>query len=405
MDSGLSHILVLGLLMATGLTAGVLVSRFGLPRVTAYVGAGVIYSPSLLGGYLGINVEAWSEPVTTSALGIIAYLIGGSITIPQMRRMGKPIMGSATGGALGATLLVALAMFFVTPELGENTALKFALALGAIAATTDPAAVVAVTHQYRARGPVTSTLMGVVAVDDVIGIIIFSLMLMLTTGASLALSYEAALIEIFGSLLLGGILGLLLAIAGSHVRQGGLRLPIILATIFLAMGLSEFWHLSPLLTAMMLGFTARWRLRAAGDRLFAPVDYLEEMVFVLFFTIAGTHFDLHIFYSYFGLILIYFLARFLGKMLGAFVGASLAKASKQVRYWQGPALTPQAGVAVGLALTLVNQPGFEEIGGILINIVVAATILNEFFGPLAVRFALFKAGEIDIKTKRRKVKP
>lgn len=405
MDSGLSHILVLGLLMATGLTAGILVSRFGLPRVTAYVGAGVIYSPSLLGGYLGINVEAWSEPVTTAALGIIAYLIGGSITIPQMRRMGKPIMGSATGGALGATLLVALAIFFVTPGLDENTALQFALALGAIAATTDPAAVVAVTHQYRARGPVTSTLMGVVAVDDVIGIIIFSLMLMLTTGASLALSYEAALIEIFGSLLLGGILGLLLAIAGHHVRQGGLRLPIILATIFLAMGLSEFWHLSPLLTAMMLGFTARWRLRAAGDRLFAPLDYSEEMVFVIFFTIAGTHFDLHVFYSYFGLILIYFLARFLGKVIGAFVGASLAKASQQVRYWQGPALTPQAGVAVGLALTLAHQPGFDEIGGILINIVIAATILNEFFGPLAVRFALFKAGEIDIKIKRRKVKP
>jgi Kef-type K+ transport system membrane component KefB len=368
MDSGLSHILVLGLLMATGLTAGVLVSRFGLP------------------------------------LGIIAYLIGGSITIPQMRRMGTIIFSSALGGAIGAVLIVVAAIFPFAPEIGESGPLMFTLALGAIASTTAPAATIAVLHQYRARGPLSSTLLGVVAVDDIIGIIIFSLMLMLTTGASLALSYEAALIEIFGSLLLGGILGLLLAIAGRHVRQGGLRLPIILASIFLAMGLSEFWHLSPLLTAMMLGFTARWRLRAAGDRLFAPVDYFEEMVFVIFFTIAGTHFDLHVFYSYFGLILIYFLARFLGKVIGTYVGASLTKAPKQVRYWQGLALTPQAGVAVGLALTLLHQPGFEEIGGILINIVVAATILNEFFGPLAIRFALFKAGEIDIETKRRKVK-
>ena len=405
MDSGLSHILVLGLLMATGLTAGILVSRFGLPRVTAYVGAGVIYSPSLLGGYLGINVEAWSEPVTTAALGIIAYLIGGSITIPQMRRMGKIIFGSALGGALGAVLIVIAAIFPFAPEIGGSSPLQFTLALGAIASTTAPAATIAVLHQYRAHGPLSSTLLGVVAIDDIIGIIIFSLMLMLTSGASLALSYEAALIEIFGSLLLGGILVLLLAIAGRHVRQGGLRLPIILATIFLAMGLSEFWDLSPLLTAMMLGFTARWRLRAAGDRLFAPVDYFEEMVFVIFFTIAGTHFDLHVFYSYFGLILIYFLARFIGKVIGTFVGATLAKAPKQVRYWQGPALTPQAGVAVGLALTLTHHPGFEEISGILINIVVSATILNEFFGPLAVRFALFKAGEIDIETKRRKVKP
>jgi Kef-type K+ transport system membrane component KefB len=404
MENGLSPILVLGLLMVTGLTAGVLVSRLGLPRVTAYVSAGIIYSPALLGDYLAIDVTQWSEPVTTAALGIIAYLIGGSITVPQLRRMGKVILGSALGGALGATLVVIVAIFPFAPEIGETDPLLFTLALGAIASTTAPAATIAVLHQYRARGPLSSTLLGVVAVDDIIGIIIFSLMLVAATGASLTSSYEAALIEIFGSLLLGGILGLLLTIAGRHVRQGGLRLPIILAAIFIAMGFADYWHLSPLLTAMMLGFTARWRLGAAGDRLFAPVDYFEEMVFVVFFTIAGTHFDLHVFYSYFGLILIYFLARFVGKVAGAFTGASLAKAPREVRYWQGPALTPQAGVAVGLALTLMHQPGFEEIGGILINIIVASTILNEFFGPIAVRFALFKAGEIDIEAKRRKVK-
>lgn len=405
MDSGLPPIMVLGLLMTTGLTAGILASRFGLPRVTAYVSAGVLFSPTLLGNHLGIGIEAWSEPVTTAALGIIAYLIGGSITIPQMRRMGRSILGSATGGALGATLAVFLPMLLLAPEMGEQGGFKLALALGAIAATTDPAAVIAVTHQYRARGPVTSTLMGVVAIDDIIGIIIFSLMLTLAMGDIQGFGLESALTEILGSLLLGGILGLLLAIAGRHVHQGSLRLPVILACIFLAIGLAEHWHLSPLMSAMMLGFTARWHLHAAGDRLFAPIDYFEEMVFVIFFTLAGAHFDLHIFYSYFGLILIYFVTRFLGKSAGAFIGASLAGAPKAVRYWQGPALAPQAGVAVGLALALTHQPGFEEIGGILINIIIAATVLNEFFGPLAVRFALYKAGEINIKTRRRKVKP
>lgn len=398
MEDGFSPILILGLLMTTGLAAGVMVSRLGLPRVTAYVTAGIIYSPSLLGRYLDIDIAAWSEVVTLAALGIIAYLIGGSITIPQMRRMGRQILGSATGEALGATLVVALVIFLLAPVLGAQQATGLALALGAIAATTDPAAALAVMHQFRTRGPVTSTLIGVVAVDDAIGIIIFSVILTLTTGSGIA----SALIEIGLSLLLGTVLGFVLTATGRQVRQGSLRLPIILAAIFTVIGLSQLWHLSPLLSAMALGFTARWRLHAAGDRLFAPIEYFEEMVFVIFFTLAGAHFDLSLFFNYFGLILVYFAARFLGKVCGAFTGTTLAGAPTVVRHWLGPALVPQAGVAVGLALALGHQPAFEHISQILINIVVATTVLNEFFGPFAVRFALFKAGELDSHTKAKR---
>ena len=394
------HILILGLLMLTGLMAGRFATRFGLPRIVAYVAAGVLFSPALLGDLLGISVRDWAEPITIGALGIIAYLIGGSITIPQIRRMGKSIFSCALGGALGATLVVTIIIFPFIPEMGDTDAVKLALALGAIASTTAPAATIAVLHQYRANGPLSSTLLGVVAMDDVLGIIIFSLMLAFAAGESLNTSLGPAFIEITGSLLVGGILGALLAFTGRRIHQGGLRLPLILSNVFLAVGLADALHLSPLLAAMTLGFVTRWLMKAGADRLFAPIDYFEEMVFVIFFTLAGAQFEAELFVSHLGLVVVYFWARIFGKVTGATLGAKLGGAPLPVQRWLGMALLPQAGIAIGLALALGHHPAFNEISHILINIILAATLFNEILGPIAVRFALVKAGELGAKRRK-----
>jgi len=397
MENNIPHILILGLLMLTGLMAGRFATRFGLPHIVAYVAAGVLFSPALLGNTLGISVSNWSEPITMGALGIIAYLIGGSITIPQMRRMGKSIFSCAAGGALGAVLVVTVIIFPFAPEVGKSGAFQLALALGAIASTTAPAATIAVLHQYRAHGPLSSTLLGVVAVDDVLGIIIFSLMLAFAAGESLSSSLGPAFIEIIGSLLIGGILGILLAFAGRRIHQGGLRLPLILSNVFLVIGLADALHLSPLLSAMTLGFATRWLMKAGADRLFAPIDYFEEMVFVIFFTMAGAQFEANVFMNHFGLVLVYFFARVVGKVAGATLGAKFGKAPPSVQRYLGIAMLPQAGIAIGLALALGHHPAFSEISHILINVILAATLLNEVLGPIAVRFALIKAGELGIK--------
>jgi Kef-type K+ transport system membrane component KefB len=170
----------------------------------------------------------------------------------------------------------------------------------------------------------------------------------------------------------------------------------------LVVGLAETWALSPLLATMAMGFTSRNLLRTGGDRLFAPIEYLEEMVFILFFTLAGVHFDLGVFFTHMDLIMTYFLARIVGKVVGAAIGAGLSGAPVMVTRWLGLALIPQAGVAVGLALTLGHQPAYHEISLLMVNVILATTLLYELLGPLAARFALGKAGELGVKRERKR---
>jgi Kef-type K+ transport system membrane component KefB len=151
---------------------------------------------------------------------------------------------------------------------------------------------------------------------------------------------------------------------------------------------------------MTLGFASRHFLGTAGDRLLAPVEFLEEMVFVVFFTVAGAHFQAGVFLGFLDVILIYLVARLAGKLGGAFVGARLGGAPPQVARWIGLGLAPQAGVAVGLALSLGQYPAFQAASLAVVNIVLGTTLLYELLGPLAVRFALARAGELGPERRR-----
>ena len=182
MDSLSLITLYLGILMLSGLFFGLIASRLGLPRVAAYVIAGMIFSPDLLGSTLNLKVGHWAEPLATVALGIIAYLIGGSITAKQIQQMGKTVLGTALSESFGAVLFVFCSMMLLASDKAGITTFQMALAFAAIAASTAPAGTIAVLHQYRASGPVSSVLLGVVALDDALGIVVFSLVLVVITG-------------------------------------------------------------------------------------------------------------------------------------------------------------------------------------------------------------------------------
>lgn len=393
----------LGLMLLTGLIFALAFSRFGLPRVAAYVLAGMIFSKDILGRYMEIGLGLWAEPLTLSALGIIAYLIGGSITIKQLRRIGKIIIGSALCESFGAVLFVFAALLTLSGGIAGVPALHVALAFAAISATTAPAGTVAVLHQYRARGLFATTLLGIVALDDAIGIILFSLMVVVTASVSLTASLGSALVEIAGAVVLGGAAGKIMHFFSKWIHEYELRLPIIIGGILFVIGLSELWNVSPLLAAMSMGFFTRLFVGASADRLFTPVDRLEELVFIIFFTLAGAHFDSHVFLHNISFIIIYFFARIAGKMTGASLGAWLSGAPAPVVRWLGFGLIPQAGVAVGLAITLSHQPAFREISTLIINVILATTLLYEMLGPLCVRLALSRVGERGEKRERRKL--
>jgi Kef-type K+ transport system membrane component KefB len=397
-------ILNLGLLLLSGLFLSLVLSSFNLPapRVAAYVLAGMIFSPGLLGKFVGIGVGNWDKPLTTGALGVIAYLIGGSLTIKQIKRIGKIIIGTTLGQSFGTIIIVFIAMLMFVPDIPGISSFQLSLALAVIASTTAPAGTVAILHQYRVRGSFAKILLGVVALDDALGIILFSLMVVVTAGQSLTMNLGLALIEVFGALMLGAIAGKLLTLLGKHFKESGLRLPIILGMILLVLGVSEISHLSPLLATMSLGFFSRYFMGAAGGRVFAPVDYIEELVFIVFFTVAGAHFEYRIFLEHFDLILIYFFGRIGGKLIGSFLGAKFSKAPEPIIRWLGFGLIPQAGVAVGLALTLSQMPAFQKIGPVIVNVVLATTLLYEILGPLAVKFSINRAGELGIKRKKSK---
>lgn len=390
-------ILIIGVLLLSGLLLGALMLRIGLPLVVGYVLAGICFSPGLLGGVFDIQVVEWSGDLTTIALGIIAYIIGGSVTIPQLRRMGRLILSAAVGESLGAVLLVFLAVFMLNPEINGVPGWKLALVLGALAASTAPAATVAVLHQYRAKGPLTTVLLGAVALDDALGIIIFSLAMVIVVDQSMTEGIGVALWEIAGAILWGGAMGFVLAWVGRQVKTDGLRLSLIIAAILVVVGLAQLWQLAYLLAAITLGFSARYFLRTGGDRLLSPVEFIEELVFLIFFTLAGAHFQISVFYEHLDLILIYFFARLLGKMLGAGVGAKVAGAPPQVVRWLGWGLMPQAGIAIGLALLIGQASGSAELSTVIVNVILATTLLYELTGPLALRYALFKANELGEK--------
>ncbi|RKZ81325.1 MAG: hypothetical protein DRQ35_00365, partial [Gammaproteobacteria bacterium] len=272
-----SPLLMLGLLLVTALLMSLLASRFNIPRIAAYAVAGLLWSEDLLGGALGLDMTEWSQALTQISLAIIAYTIGGSITIEQLRRLGKTITFCTVGESFGAVLLVGLAVYLYQQDW------VMALVLGVLAATTAPAATVAVIHQYRSKGPLTTSLLGVVALDDILGLVLFSLMMVVITGLNLGDAIVTSGVEIFGGIGLGIVIGFLLAFFGKKIRNQSFLLPMVLSALLLSQGLAEWWNVAPLLTAITIGFSARFVYKSAGERLFAPAEYLEELVFIIFF--------------------------------------------------------------------------------------------------------------------------
>ena len=332
----------LGLLLLTGLGCGYVASRYNLPMVAAYVIAGMIFSPDLLGRVKWIEIGDWAAPLTTTALGVIAYQIGGSITLKQLRRSGKVIFSAAIGESLGAVLCVFAAFRLFIPDAYPLSGVQLALVFAAIAAITASAGTIAILHRNRARGPVSNTLLGGVALDDAIGIILFSLMMVVMVGESLTLSLGVALLQIVGAFGLGLLVGHMLCQFGKRFHQGGFLLPVVLGYILLTLGLAEIFGFSPLLATMALGFFSRYFSRVAGGRMFIQVQYFEELVFLIFFTMAGAHFEIIVFVGHLDLLLLYFWARIMGKIGRAALGSALGVASQPVVHWLGFGLVPQA---------------------------------------------------------------
>ena len=406
------HILILGVVLALGYVGGVAAVRVGLPKVTGYLLAGVILSPEISRAIPDDFLQD-TRLATDLALAFITFEVGGTLHWPRVKQLGRSIAWVTLFESEFAFLAVAAGTALLgwsiggfSGGIGPAEVLPFALVLGALGSPTDPSATLAVSHEYRAAGPVTDTVMGVAALDDVLGIVNFSIAiavaeLLLRHGGSLdAGDVLAPALQISAALAIGVGGGLLLTLATRFVpRDGdGALIVVVLAGLCLVFGVLQALSWDPLLGTMAMGCTAV-NLSRRREQIFALLQrYTEELVFVLFFTLSGMRLSLSTLWGSAGLIVAFVLLRATGKLLGTRLGARLGRAAPAVGRYAGYGLLPQGGIVIGLALSATSEPGFGVLAPTLFGIVIGATVIHEFVGPVLARSALRRAGEIPTRT-------
>lgn len=387
----ISIVMYIAIVLIVGLVFGQLATLLKMPNVTGYLIGGLIVGPSLLNG-LTLDVLEHFEIVSEVALAFIAFTIGLSFKRSYFKRVGfQPVVIAAFEATL-AVVIVTGGLLLIGVDL------PFAIVLGAIAAATAPAATIMVIKEFKAEGPVTETLLSVVALDDAFALILFGFASTIAKSLievegefSLFLSILNPFINIIYALLVGAVLGFLMKWPLKYFRTSSNRLIILIIFVFLASGLSSMFGISELLTTMIMGAVLT-NVSSSATSMSDLSDRITSPIFVMFFVIAGAELNLAIVPTV-GLIgIVYITLRVVGKMLGVYLGAKLTHAPETVSRYLGATLIPQAGVAIGL--TAVAQSVVPMYAPQIRVVVLSATLVYELVGPLITKMALTKAGEI-----------
>lgn len=379
----------LGLMIFVGMALGRLVKKIKLPNVTGYLLAGLLLGPSIL-GLLSEEFLSGITVISDAALGFIAFSIGNEFKISYFKRVGATPIIIACLESFFAVAFVTVALMLA----GCST--TFSLVLGSIAAATAPAATIMVIKQYKAKGPVTETLLSVVAIDDATALIMYSISIAAATALSggNATVKELVLkpvIEIGGALVVGAILGFLFLLPMKAFKKDGNRLSLIIAFIFVGLGLSQLCGFSSLLLCMAMGAVVA-NFSPDVNQIMKLSDRITPPIFMLFFVASGADLKLSVLPAV-GLVgVIYIVVRVIGKMFGASLGAIVSKADKNIRKYLGPALVPQAGVAIGLSLAASSV--VPEHASEIRTVILCGTLIYELVGPVIAKTCLKKAGEI-----------
>ena len=406
----MNDLLVVGMILFFGLIMGEVADKVRLPKVTGYIIGGIILNPQLT-HVIPENFVENTDIATNMALAFITFSVGGTLLYSKIKKLGKTIMLITVFEAEFALLAVVLgftALFYIFPGLlsGETAAMAVPLAvlMGVLASPTDPSATLAVTHEYKAKGEVSSTIMGVAAFDDVFGIVNYSIGVAVASifirpaahAFNIESSVMAPLLSIAGGIVLGVVYGFIINFVSERIenQEEGTLIVIILALLALCFGTAKYYNVDELLATMTSGIIVV-NFNPIQEKIFAVMQrYTEELIFILFFTLSGMHLDLSVISSVYGLILIFVVLRAVGKMSGTAFGAFLAHSSAKIKRYTAFGLLPQGGIVIGLALMIKMYKDFDSLADILIATVIGATVVHELIGPIMARLALKKAGEI-----------
>ena len=403
--------------LSIALIAGLLMSRLAkavnLPAVTSYLVAGLLLGPFVLGrlGLSGLGIGFGSLEqvegygvVTQVALGFIAFVIGNEFRLSSLRSMGQQAITVGIAQAVITTALVDVALVGVHLLFPQVLSLASAITLGSIAAATAPAATLMVVKQYKAKGPLTHLLLMVVAIDDAVGLVLFSA----SYGVANALEQGhmdllsvvvEPLMEILLSLLLGAVAGYLLNLLEVYFHSRSKRMSLSVAFVLLTVGVSLLevevggvrCGFSLLLVCMMTG-TVFCNVCPTSEELMDRLDRWVSPINILFFVLSGAELDLTILSNPLVLLVgvVYIASRSLGKISGAYTSCRATKCSPSIQKYLGITLLPQAGVALGMAAEAAQLSD----GHMVRNVVLFSVLVYELVSPTLTRMALTAAGEI-----------
>ena len=398
-------LLIIGFAIFAGGLGAKLFQKMRIPQVVGYIIIGVILGRSGL-EFIGEDAIKSLNFFNYFALGVIGFMIGGELKLEVFKKFGKQFMIILFAEGMAAFFAVSILTFFVSwhfmgyePD-GVARAAALALLLGSISAATAPAATVDVLWEYKTRGPLTTTVFAIVALDDGLGLLLYGVASSIAknlvggTGGGLWQSLATSAWDIFGALFLGLIGGVILNWVLRYSRDHDKSLVFILGSLITLIGIALVSKVDTILSAMMLGACLVNFAPRRSEESFKMVERFSPPIYVLFFVIVGARLSIGAMHGWmWALAIAFVLGRSGGKILGAYMGSRWAKAAEGVRKYLGLCLFSQAGVAIGLAI-LTSTRFAGEIGDHVILIVTATTFIVQIIGPPCVKIAVSKAGEV-----------
>jgi len=397
-------VLLLGIILTAGAAGGWLFKKIKIPQVVGYIVVGVIIGSS---GFhvLEPNVIAALDPISTVALAFIGFLVGGELKHQTIKKYGKQFVSILLFEAITPAFvvggLVGLVVYLFTKN--GKMAISMALVLGAICSATAPAATTDVLQEYRTRGPLTTTVYGIVAMDDAVALVLYTIASTISSqilgGTEVSFWHQLWLIvrEILGSIVVGAGFGFLLSLITRHLlNDEGRILAFALGALFISTGICQAFDFDNILAAMTLGFFMTNFAPKKTQNVFNLVQKFTPPIYTLFFVLVGAKLNIWILTPFLAVVAIcYVLGRTLGKSIGSVFGAWITHAPKSVQKNIPFCLLSQAGVAIGLSIAAGNDFP-DSIGPQILLIITATTFIVQLIGPIFVKMGITRAGEVGL---------
>lgn len=386
----LNELLSVGIIILLGLLGGKLSHRVKIPKVTGYMLTGLFFGPSVL-GLISTGTLANIQLVNDIALGLILFAIGGEIELQHLKAMGRRVVYIALAESAGAFILVTGLTVLLTHDWG------IAVLLGAISIATAPGVTLLVIREYRSRGPLTDTLLAVVAINNVLCLVVFRICFSgfsLLTGEPTWDVILMLLKELFASVVIGGVVAAIITFWEQKIDDLSELLLVIIGGLLLGIGVAKSMGISHLMVCLIIGAVTN-NLSMMHRLVYAELRQTEMPFFIAFFVLSGASLHLDSL-SQLGLLgAVYLVARPVGKAIGVHLAAKKLGARTAVTQNLGMALLPQAGVAIGMVMSVMESR--PEMGQIIATVILSSVIIYEGVGPFLTRLSLSRAGEVHLQ--------